>query len=148
LDRATSPKLKHEEDKWERAMYEKWGPSGSGEYVSVGRRIQAYQYPLQASRKDKYWGNVDLLGIGADFLPVPNELETRRADESPLRMLVEVAEYGFAIRRVCPKLKGPWIEALSWFQGSPSRFPASLDKLTLVGVAPKEYSVPGSFSGY
>lgn len=84
LGRETDPQLTHEEDKWERAMYRKWGPNGSGEYVSVCPRIRAYQYPLQNSFKDKRWGKVDLLGIGADFLPVPNELKKRKSDESPL----------------------------------------------------------------
>jgi hypothetical protein len=105
LDRVTRPKLRHEEDKWERAMYAKWGPAGSGEYLPICERIQAYQYPVQASRQDRYWGKVDLLGIGTDFLPVPNELKKRRACESPLRTLVEVAAYGFAIRKVWPTLK-------------------------------------------
>jgi len=73
-----------------------------------------------------------------DFLPVPNELKKREPVESPLRMLVEVAAYGFAIQKVWPKLKDNWGK-LSWFKGSPPPFPATLDKVTLVGVAPEEY---------
>src|SRR5665213_340624 len=106
----------------------------------------AYQYPLQAYRTSSQpvpnntcWGEIDLLGIGTDFLPVPIELKKREATESPLRMLVEVAAYGFAIREVWPKLRNHWIEAVSWFGGSPSQFPATLDRITLVGVAPGEY---------
>jgi hypothetical protein len=133
------PELTNEEDKWERAMYKKWGPGSSGEYVSVCKHIQTYQYPLQASLKEKRWGKVDLLGIGTDFLPVPNELKKRKTNESPLRMLVEVAAYGFAIRKVWPNLKDCWVKAVRRFQGSPSQFPADLDKLTLVGVAPEQY---------
>jgi hypothetical protein len=139
LDRTTDPQLRYEEDKWEREMYRKWGPRGSGEYVSVCKRIQAYQYPLRDSRKDKCWGNIDLLGIGTDFLPVPNELKKQKTNESPLRMLVEAAAYGFAIRKVWPKLRDHWVEAVRWFGGSPSQFPATLDRVTLVGVAPDEY---------
>lgn len=142
LTRRTNPKLTHEEDKWERAMYEKWGPlKGSGEYVPTCKRIQTYQYPLQASRKDRCWGKIDLLGIGPDFLPVPNELKKRKTNESPLRMLVEVAAYGFAIRKVWPNLRKHWIKAVHGFGASPSNFPETLDdlKLTLVGVAPEEY---------
>jgi len=139
LGRMTNPSLTHEEDKWEREMYRKWGPKGSGDYVSVCKRIQAYQYPLQASRKDKKWGKIDLLGIGTDFLPVPNELKKRKTNESPLRMLVEVAAYGFAIRKVWPNLKGDWVKAVHWLENSPSQLPATLNRLTLVGVAPEEY---------
>jgi hypothetical protein len=68
---------------------------------------------------------------------VPNELKKREANESPLRMLVEVAAYGFAIRKVWPKLKGEWAKAVSWF-GQP-QVPETLDRVTLVGVAPEEY---------
>src|ERR1700722_15281986 len=66
LKRITNSPLTHEEDKWERAMYRKWGPSGSGEFVSVCKRLQTYQYPLQASFKDRCWGKIDLVGIGTD----------------------------------------------------------------------------------
>jgi hypothetical protein len=135
-------KVKHyEEHKWERAMYEKWGPKGAGEYVPVCKGIQAYQYPLQGSFRDRYWGKIDLLGIGADFLPVPNELKKPKTNESPLRMLVEVAAYGFAIRRVWPNLKAQWVKAVHRFGASPSEFPETLDdvKVALVGVAPEEY---------
>jgi hypothetical protein len=152
LNRVTDPKLTHEEHKWERAMYKKWGPKGSGEFVSMCKRIQTYQYPLQESRKDKYWGKIDLIGIGTDFLPVPVELKKREATESPLRMLVEVAAYGIAIRKVWPNLREHWVKALSWFEGSPSQFPPTLENVTLVCVAPNEYwrscrGQPGMDSG-
>ncbi len=139
LDRTTSPPLTHEEVKWERRMYEKWG--GSGEFVPFCKRIQTYQYPLQASRKDKCWGKIDLLGIGTDFLPVPIELKRRKANDSPLRMLVEVAAYGFAIRKVWPRLKPCWVKAMSGSGAPPSQFPETLDgvSVTLVCAAPEEY---------
>lgn len=143
LDRETKPqpKLTHEEDKWERGMYKKWRPSMvQGEYLPVCKRIQTYQYPLQASREDSCWGKIDLLGIGADFLPVPNELKKRKTNESPLRMLTELAAYGFAIRKVWPKLKADWAQAVGKrFEVVPSQFPETLDRVTLVGVAPEEY---------
>jgi hypothetical protein len=137
LNRKTSPTLTHEEDKWERGMYGKWGPEGFGEYVPICKRIQTYQYPLQSSFKDRCWGKIDLLGIGPDSLPVPNELKKRSADESPLRMLLEVAAYGFAIRIVWPHLKSEWARAINWF-GQP-QLPENLDRVTLVGVAPVGY---------
>jgi hypothetical protein len=70
LDRLTDPELSHEEDKWERAMYKRWGPKSEEEYVPVCKHIQTYQYPLQNTRIDRCWGKIDLLGVGADFLPV------------------------------------------------------------------------------
>ena len=139
LNRTTDPPLTHEEDKWERAIMKKWGREGADEYVPVCERIQTYQYPLQASRRDTCWGKIDLLGIGPDFRPVPNELKKREATESPLKMLVEVAAYGFAIRKVWPNLKDYWVTAVSPSGAPRAQFPASLDRVTLVGVAPREY---------
>jgi hypothetical protein len=140
LDRVTDPDLTDEEDKWERAMYKKWGPKGSGEFVPFCKRIQTYQYPLREHGKEnRRWGAIDLLGIGTDFLPVPIELKKREADDSPLRMLVEVAAYGFAISKVWPNLKDYWGEAVRRFEGSPLDFPATLGEVTLVGVAPDAY---------
>jgi len=132
--------LKHEEDKWERAMYNKWSPRGSDEFVSICKRIQTYQYPLQQHGNPlPSWGEVDLLGIGSDSLPVPIELKKRAAVESPLRMLVEMAAYGFAIRKVWPKLKDCWMSAIQGLGESRSQLPETLDKVTLIGVAPEEY---------
>jgi hypothetical protein len=139
LDRKTDPPLTHEEDKWERAMHGKWGPGSSSEYTPVCKHIQTYQYPLRASRANSRWGAVDLLGIGTDLLPVPNELKRRKTNESPLRMLVEVAAYGFAIRKAWPALKDHWARALGSGGAQSSQFPESLDRLTLIGVAPEEY---------
>jgi hypothetical protein len=146
LGRETNPTLTDEEDYLERAMFRKWGPSSSDEYVPVCKRIQTYQYPLAAHTtvlkpfpNNTYWGKIDLLGIGADFLPVANELKKRKTNDSPLRMLVQVAAYGYAIQKVWPNLKEHWGEALTGFEGSPTRFPATLDRVTLVGVAPEEY---------
>ena len=142
LARPNLPKqLTHEEDKWERKMHEKWGPQASSDanYVDICPRIQTYQYPLRDSlKKDVGWGEIDLLGIGPDFLPVPNELKQRKSDESPLRMLVQVAAYGFALKKVWPNLKSHWAKAVSSLKGAPAHFPDTLDKVTLVCVAPEE----------
>ena len=39
LDRQTDPKLTHEEDKWEREMYRKWGPKGAGREARRSPRV-------------------------------------------------------------------------------------------------------------
>lgn len=139
LDRMTYRTLTHEEDKWERAIYNQWSVRSAEEYIPACRHIQAYQYPLQASYKDKCWGKIDLLGIGEDFLPVPNELKKRKTNESPLRMLVEVAAYGFSILKVWPNLLDDWAKTMRPYEGSPSQFPPRLERLRLIGVAPREY---------
>src|SRR5713226_5474778 len=72
-------------------------PKALANTFQSARAFRRIKYPLYASQKKEKWGAIDLLGIGMDFLPVPNELKKREPVESPLRMLVEVAAYGFAI---------------------------------------------------
>ena len=133
-------KLTREEDRWERAIHEKWGPEGSGEFVSVCKRIQTYQTPLRNSKKyDKCWGSIDLLGIGKNWRPVPIELKKAVTYDSPLKMVVEVAAYGFAIIEAWPNLKDEWVKASRRFVESPAEFPPKLERLTLLGAAPDEY---------
>jgi len=147
----TTRQFCHEEVNWERAMHKKWGPKGSGEFVPICSRIQTYQYPLKATSKDKCWGEIDLLGVGKDGLPVPIELKKAKTYDSPLRMVVEVAAYGFAIQKVWPNLREHWAKALSVAE---SQLPEKLERVTLVCVAPEAYwhsctglhrTIPGAF---
>jgi hypothetical protein len=61
-----------------------------------------------------------------------DELKKRRSRESPLRMLVEVAAYGFAISKVWPKVKDHRVEAVRWLDARSLQFPVNLDKISLV----------------
>jgi len=132
-----------EESKWEEAMYRRWsGSSGLGAsiYLPVCPYIQTYQFPLKDSHEDKSWGKIDLLGISPEFLPVPNELKKRASTDSPLRMLIEVAAYGFALHSVWPLLRADWERSLERRFGHCPEMPAVLDdKICLIGVAPTEY---------
>ncbi len=41
------------------------------------RYIQTFQFPLCATRSDKYWGKVDLLGVSNDLVAVVLELRMK-----------------------------------------------------------------------
>jgi hypothetical protein len=59
---------------------------------------------------DKGWGEIDLLGIAADGLPVVIEIEKRDSTETPASVLVQAAAYGLALQRAWWFLRGDWIK--------------------------------------
>jgi len=132
-----------EESKWEEAMYRRWSVTsglGTSLYLPVCPHIQTYQFPLKYSHGDKSWGEIDLLGVSPEFLPVPNELKKRASSDSPLRMLIEVAAYGFALHEVWPLLRADWEQCMERRFGHCPEMPVDLDdKIRLIGVAPAEY---------
>lgn len=132
-----------EESKWEEAMYRQWSRVsglGSSLYLPVCPYIQTYQFPLRDTHDDRCWGKIDLLGVSPEFLPVPNELKKRTSLDSPLRMLIEVAAYGFALHAVWPLLREDWEQSMVRRFGHCPEMPSELDdKIRLIGVAPAEY---------
>ncbi len=147
LDRTDGgrPSGKRQEAVWERAIWSQCGTSSEqnkGAFLpGICLFIRSFQVPLKSRRADP-WGKIDLLGVAPDFLPVVIELKRGGALDTPLRMIVEAAAYGVAIRKLwnTPASKF-WIE---WSQGLKSRFadaevPSQLGPLTLICAAPKEY---------
>jgi hypothetical protein len=124
-------------------MYRRWSKTRSlaaSVYLPVCPCLQTYQFPLKRKQSDDSWGKIDLLGVSPDLLPVPNELKMRTSSDSPLRMLIEVAAYGFALRAAWPELRADWESCMSGRFGHCPEMPAELDdKIHLVGVAPVEY---------
>ncbi len=142
LDRRTKTMPRIPESMWERAMFNKWELGmNKAEYLPFCKSFVTYQFPLYAHQEKGAWGSVDLLGIGNDHLPVPNELKRQgaSAEESPLRLLVELAAYGFAILEDWPNFKEAWWQHVEGFGASRPKFQFSLARLCLVGVAPGEY---------
>ncbi len=124
----------------EQAMWEKWGPTGAGEiYLPCCPYLQTYQFPLKRSSGDRGWGQVDLLGVGRDHLPVVNEVKSRESRDTPLRMLVEMTAYGLAIREGWTQLKADWETAMNGRFGKQIVLPDKLLRMTLIGIAPEEY---------
>ena len=146
LDRtADGPASQLEEARWERAMWRRWGPHGRGEpFLPSCPRIQTYQFPLKRVRADALWGKVDLLGVSPNGLPVVVELKKGRTTDTVLRMLLEMAAYGIALRkawslpRAQSTLKPDWEEAMRNV-GRPVDAPEHLDRVSLIGIAPQPY---------
>lgn len=95
------------EHRWEQSVWKAWSSLNATRVQGCWYRIVAYQVPLKDG-KSRGWGHIDLLGISQDGLPVIIELKkdpksrTRQrteASETPLRIILEAAAYGVALRR-------------------------------------------------
>jgi hypothetical protein len=139
------------ESKWERALWQWSRNNDDAALVGCWHRIVAYQVPLFAKQKKDGWGYIDLLGIDTDGTPVVLELKKEPAknlknlttsSETPLRMVLEAAAYGVALRRNWKTFRPQLLEFLNKISFDPaviSRIPAQLSTVRLVGIAPAEY---------
>lgn len=137
-DTRTVPRI--EEVRWERAMWNRWGPCGQREFYLPGcPHLQTYQFPLKKSGDDSRWGKVDLLGVSTDHAPVVNELKRPGSEESVLRMLIEMVAYSIAVQEVWPKLRPHWNSAMQQRFGGNVDAPHTLSRPLMIGVAPQQF---------
>ena len=86
---------------------------------------------------DSDWGEIDLLGVSEDKLPVIVELKAPGSDESPAQMLVQGTAYAVALQKAWPKcLRVEWTKSVGVEQGE---LPEELSTYTIVGADPKAY---------
>jgi hypothetical protein len=67
-----------------------------------------------ATRRDKRWGKIDLVGVTSDASPVVIELKREDAKDTLLRMLVEGVAYACAVRKAWNEggLRAKWSVAM------------------------------------
>jgi len=138
-----APSAKSTEALWERAMWARFrDPRTSPTVPGAWYRLVTYQVPLQNTRADVGWGDVDLIGVSHQGLPVVVELKRPDAhDVTPAEMLVQAAAYGLALRKAWTEgFARQWYEVVSaryGFRAPPSIGAAPV--VHLVGAAPTEY---------
>ena len=136
----------NEEHKMERAIWKAWKPKGAlcgTEFASACTVIPFYQVRIQRPGQKKLnagWGRVDLVGVDdASHLPVLTELKKGSADDTLLRVLIEVAAYGLAVRKSWKDaLRNEWCEALRTLEIK-AEAPAEWEKCRLICAAPKRF---------
>jgi hypothetical protein len=90
---------------------------------------------LPAKRDAEGWGEIDLLGLAEDGLPIVIELKRGKSEEPPVRLLVQAAAYGIALQRAWWFLREEWLRRVC-----PSKpIPTALLPCRLVCAAPEEY---------
>lgn len=144
-------RFENEEHKMERSIWKALKPQGrlyGTEFTSACRTIPFYQVRIQrpgiqrpdGGHPNDDWGRVDLVGVDeGDHLPVLIELKKGSAGDTLLRVVVEVAAYGLALRK-CWKgaFRSEWCEALSTLEIK-AEVPIEWGKCRLVCAAPKKF---------
>jgi hypothetical protein len=119
----------------ERSLYAQWSKVDCSPAKLCWDRIVAFQVNLPAKRQAEGWGEIDLLGMAPDGLPVVIELKRDRSTEPPAALLVQAAAYGIALQRAWWFLREEWLDKVK-----PSKpIPTALQPCRLVCAAPKAY---------
>lgn len=136
----------------EAAMFRRWNQPNMWRIPGCWERLIAFQVPLYAQRDAEQWGDIDLLGMNADGLPVVIELKAApnshldgqtRPSETPLRMLVEAGAYAVALRKNwASQFRTEWIarlRELGVLETVIDAVPETLSTVPLVAAAPASY---------
>ncbi|MBI1338460.1 MAG: hypothetical protein GC164_16075 [Phycisphaera sp.] len=145
LDRDNAGNPQGREARWERAIWGLWGRdfrSGAHFLEGVCEYIHAYAVPLYAAQAQDGWGEVDLVGVAPNRLPVVIELKEPGADDTPLKIMLQAAAYGIAIQKVWREgtLRTEWIQSIGGVvMHNADDLPNTLDRINVVGLVPDGY---------
>jgi hypothetical protein len=146
LDRTDGGNPKGPEAKWERAIWDLWGRdfrSPSYFLDDVCQYIHTFAMPLYATQNQDGWGEVDLVGVDSNYLPVVIELKEPGAPDTPLKIMLQAAAYGIAIQKVWGEgpLREAWKHSISQIarQGVADTLPDKLETVHVVGLVPDGY---------
>ena len=93
----------------------------------------AFQVSLAAKRAAEGRGEIDLLGVAEDGLPVVIELKRGDSTEPPAALLVQAAAYGIALQRAWWFLRKEWLQKVRHPEPIPTDDPLlSLDNCLVV----------------
>lgn len=136
-DREAPRDTRASEATWEDALFRQCKAPVAGGYAPW-KRLLTYQVSLQNQKDtDSDWGEIDLLGVSEQGLPVVVELKAPGSNESPAQMLVQATAYAIALQKAWPKcLRGEWAKSIGVDEQG---LPPELSMCEIVGAAPSEY---------
>jgi hypothetical protein len=126
------------EAKWEQSMWEQWSQLNCDSVPGAWYRLIHYQTMLRATNKDRQWGEIDLLGVSHQGLPVVVELKAPRSSETPASLLVQAAAYALVLKKAWPVLAPEWSREVRRY-GFDLSFKPPLAASPLVCAAPGDY---------
>jgi hypothetical protein len=127
-----------EEARLEWALFQQWSSTSCAAVSECWTRIVNFQVNMPSNRNDSEWGEIDLLGIAEDGLPVLIELKRGTSQEPPPSVLVQAAAYGLALQKAWWFFRTEWITAIAQ-HGIALPMPTALLPCRLVCAAPQEY---------
>jgi hypothetical protein len=125
------------EARLERALHAQWSKDGCSPVEGCWERLIAFQVnlPNKRDQANADWGEIDLLGVAADGLPVIIELKDGTSHEPPAAVLVQAADYALALQKAWPVFRAEWLGAVCPKQP----LPTALHPARLVCAAPAAY---------
>jgi hypothetical protein len=128
--------LAHDEARWEEALFWQWKDPGPGR-AAPWQRLLTYQVNLPNKQAADDWGEIDLLGVSTQQLPVIVELKAPRSAESPAQMLIQATAYAVALQKAWATcFRHEWDRSVT--HGA-VLLPEELRRCELVCAAPSEY---------
>ena len=128
----------------ERAIWKQWNSNAFMQnqrwfHDALCRHVQTYQMPLKDKEKDA-WGEIDLVGVSEDGLPIILELKQENSKDTPLWMLVEGLAYAVAVQRAWNEgcLRNEWEEHVTPLSES-FHSASKLSQIPVIGIAPCDY---------
>lgn len=128
----------------ERAIWKQWNSNAfiqnKGRFHdALCRHVQTYQMPLKDKESDA-WGEVDLVGVSEDGLPVILELKQKNSQDTPLWMLAQGLAYAVAVQRAWNngRLCNEWEEHVIPLSES-FHSTSKLSQIPVIGIAPHDY---------
>jgi len=115
-----------------RSLHQQWSGATCTPAEGCWQRIAGFQVNLPGKRGDKGWGEIDLLGVAADGLPIVIELKHGSSKEPPPALLAQAAAYAIALQKAWGILRGEWGETV-WSQ---TVLPTALHPARIVCAAP------------
>jgi hypothetical protein len=142
IEREVGSKATRPEGLLERALFDRWGPHAK-DCTPAGTcwdRIVGFQVNLPNRRADHPdWGEIDLIGLGQDALPVVIELKQADADDTPAELLVQAVAYGIVLQTAWPRFRPEWQAAIAKHFGLNPVLPVCLENVQLVCAAPASF---------
>lgn len=145
LTRPNLARHEREEHRLERAICQAWRPDGrlyGTDFSTSCNTIPFFQVRIQAPRRRELnagWGRVDLVGVSkVDNFPVPIELKKGEANDTLLRVVVEIAAYALAMRAGWSGLRNDWTTAIQGLAPA-GGVPDEWKRCQLVCAAPQSF---------
>lgn len=125
----------HREAQLERALHRQWSTLKCQAATGCWERLVAFQVNLPDKKKAEGWGEIDLLGVAPDGLPVVVELKKDMSQEPPANLLVQAAAYGLVLQKAWWTFRGEWMTHTA----PRIPLPTALDPCRLACAAPAGY---------
>ena len=135
----------HLEARWEEAMWRRWSNPNCEAVADAWHWIPHNQMMMRHSnRRNRGWGEMDLIGLRTDGVPITIELKVPRGEQirtcTPAATLIQAAAYAIALRNAWPIFRPQWEQKIEpYLARGVASPPIDVVAYPLVCAAPRSY---------